>query len=116
MTINLKETIGEYCMTYAAGGIIYDIICRSLLEDKKVVIDFTDTITTTSFLNAAIGQLLRDFSPVVLNTQIECVGLSQVRRIALVNVIDNTKIFYGVLDDNSQQQPKKGVSNGHENE
>lgn len=112
----IKEIIGENCITLDDGQKIYDLIYPKLKNSEVVKLDFSGVrIFASPFMNAAIGQLLRDIPSEELNKLLDidrqsmtAVGLSVLRR-----VIQNAKEYYSddrvkqavdtVLDTESQE-------------
>lgn len=63
MVVKVYDIVGEYAMVADAGEKLYEEIYPNLLEGKNISLDFTGVIIfTSSFLNIAIGQLLKDIS------------------------------------------------------
>jgi hypothetical protein len=96
-TIVIKDLFGENCITLEDGQKLYDIIHPKLMAQQAVELDFSGVLIFASpFMNAAIGQLLRDIAPddlnrlLIINRQkITRVGLS-----ILKVVINNAKAYY----------------------
>lgn len=88
----VHEIVGEYAMTLEDGQQTYDRVFPDLKEGSTVELDFERVCYFASpFFNAAIGQLLREFSSAELNQQLSIVNLSPVGRNALKRVIENSK-------------------------
>ncbi|MBI5930397.1 MAG: STAS-like domain-containing protein [Chloroflexi bacterium] len=96
MNYSIKENVGANGITLQDGQKVYDAIYPELKEKHKVTLDFAEVrIVASPFLNAAIGQLLRDLSPDDLNHYLKFVNLPPVTRPILKRVIDNAKEYYG---------------------
>jgi len=95
MKLEIRSLIGENCITLEDGQKIYDEIHSRLKSKEPVELDFTDVkIVASPFLNAAIGQLLRDVSSNDLNTYLKITNLSVIARPVLRRVIENAKAYY----------------------
>ncbi len=89
------ELIGKNCITLEDGQKIYDLIYPELTAGHTVELDFTDVkIFISRFFNAAIGQLLKDITPDVLNKLLKFENLSPVGKAILKQVIENSKRYY----------------------
>lgn len=87
---------GPNCITADDGQKIYDLIHPPLSEGQDVELDFTGVrIVASPFLNAAIGQLLKDIKPDILNTHLRFTELPMTTRPILARVIENAKNYYG---------------------
>jgi len=96
MKYDVQALTGENCITLDDGQKIYEQIHPRLQAKESVELDFTDVkIVASPFLNAAIGQLLRDISPDDLNTYLKISNLSLISRPVLRRVIENAKAYYG---------------------
>ncbi|GIK67561.1 MAG: hypothetical protein BroJett018_53550 [Chloroflexota bacterium] len=99
MKIDIINLIGEYCITLDDGQQVYDLIHPALDAKEVVELDFTGVeIVASPFLNAAIGQLLRDLQPNDLNAYLKITNLSSIARPMLKQVIDNAKRYYSEPD------------------
>lgn len=64
MKYDIRNLIGENCMTPDNGQKVYNLIHPELVADRPVKLDFTGVdIFASPFFNFAIGQLLKDFQP-----------------------------------------------------
>ncbi len=96
MNYLVKATVGANGITLQDGQKVYEAIYPELKNRHLVTLDFADVrIVASPFLNAAIGQLLREFSPEELNRYLKFVNLPTVTRPILKRVIDNAKEYYG---------------------
>lgn len=95
MRYSIKENIGANGITLQDGQKVYDTIYPELQRKQPVILDFADVrIVASPFLNAAIGQLLRDLSPEDLNQYLKFENLPALTRPVLKRVIDNAKEYY----------------------
>jgi trans-2-enoyl-CoA reductase len=93
--IPLGEQLGAYCITSDDGQRVYDQIHPLLREKQTVALDFSGVqIVASPFLNAAIGQLLRDLDSETLNIYLKFENLSGVFKPILRRVIENAKRYY----------------------
>lgn len=93
--IPLGKQLGAYCITSDDGQRVYDRIYPLLREKQPVVLDFSGVqIVAPPFLNAAIGQLLRDLDSETLNTYLKFENLSGAFKPILHRVIENAKRYY----------------------
>jgi len=93
---NVKENVGPNGITLQAGQHVYNAIYPELSKKNEVELDFADVrIVASPFLNAAVGQLLRDLSSDDLNRYLKIVNLSSVSRPIIKRVISNAKEYYG---------------------
>lgn len=61
MRICVLSLVGEYCITFDDGQKLYDLIYPEIYAGRRVDLDFRGIkVTTALFLNAAVGQLLKD--------------------------------------------------------
>ncbi len=78
MILSVKTLVGEVCMTREDGQKLHDAFRLSLNLGEKVTLDFTGTrIFTTAFFNAAIGQLLADFTRQQLSERLHFVHVPE---------------------------------------
>lgn len=95
MHYEVYTLIGPNCITLDDGQHIYDLIYPKLRAKEATELDFSDVrIVASPFLNAAIGQLLRDLSPEDLNTYLKISNLSAIARPVVKQVIENSKAYY----------------------
>jgi hypothetical protein len=95
MKINIKQDIGENCMTVKQGQKLYDTIYPALIAAKTVEIDFLGVrIFASPFFNYAIGQLLRDLTAEQLNELLVIRNLNAVGSSTLELVIENAGRYY----------------------
>lgn len=94
-TIRIADTTGKNAVTLEEGQAFFDKIAPLLKQNEIVEIDFEGVrICTSSFLNAAIGQLVRDFSAADLAYLIETKNIKPYIRDSLQTVIANAKAYY----------------------
>ena len=94
-TINIRELIGENCITQEDGQRIYDLIHPEIQAGETVQLVFSTVgVFASPFFNAAIGQLLKDTKPEILNKLLKMDHLSDTCRLVLKRVIENAKQYY----------------------
>jgi hypothetical protein len=95
MYISVYEQIGANAITLDDGQIIYDLIHPILKAGESVELDFENVETLASpFLNASIGQLLKDMEGEHLNKYLNITHLSSERKQIVRLVIENAKEYY----------------------
>ncbi len=95
MNYSIKENVGINGITLQDGQKVYDAIYPELKENREVTLDFAEVrIVASPFLNAAVGQLLRDLTADDLNRYLKFVNLPTVARPILKRVIENAKEYY----------------------
>ncbi len=95
MDYQVKEQIGVNCITFEDGQKVYEAIYPELRARNPVVLNFVNVkIVASPFLNAAIGQLLRDLAPQDLNEYLKFKNLPALTGSILRRVIENAKAYY----------------------
>ena len=63
MKVNVRELVGDVCMTYEDGVKIHNTYRAAFDLGETVELDFTGTrVFVSQFFNAAVGQLLKEHS------------------------------------------------------
>lgn len=105
MRCTVREIVGENAITLDDGQAVFDRIKADLTAGHVVELDFDGvSIFASPFFNAAIGQLLHDFSADQLNQRLRVVNLSPVGLDVLRRVIDNAKEYYSAADYREAQR------------
>ncbi|WP_373540270.1 STAS-like domain-containing protein [Chamaesiphon sp.] len=95
MEINIRQDLGENCMTLKQGQSLYDAIYPQLQSGETVELDFMGVrIFASPFFNYAIGQLLRDLKADRLNELLIIKNLNAVGSNTLELVIENAQRYY----------------------
>lgn len=95
MKYDIFNLIGMNCITADDGQKIYDLIYPYLRQNEDVEIDFVNVrIVASPFLNAAIGQLMKDIEPDKLNQHLKITNLSVTAKPVLKRVIENARSYY----------------------
>lgn len=95
MKINIRQDIGENCMTVKQGQSLYNVIYPVLQSDEAVELDFMGVrIFASPFFNYGIGQLLRDLTAEQLNELLILRNLNSVGSNTLELVIKNAARYY----------------------
>jgi hypothetical protein len=95
MNLNVFAMTGEYAITLDDGQQVFDNLLGALREEERVTLDFSGVkIVASPFLNAAIGQLLRELDADFLNTHLRIENLPVTARPLLRQVIDNARRYY----------------------
>jgi hypothetical protein len=94
MQINVGSEIGFYCATVEDGQSLYNIIISSLRTGDPVEIDLSNLKTaTTPFLNAAFGQLTKEFEKAVIFSNLKFIAPERTIR-SINRVIENAYDYY----------------------
>lgn len=112
--IEMRNLVGNSCITSEDGQRMYDRIHPPLDAGESVVLDFTGVdVIASPFFNAAVGQLLRDLPSDWLNTSLDIVGLHEDGMAVLRRIVENAKTYYAdlearraqdhILDDQAEQ-------------
>jgi len=96
ITINVVNIIGDvYGIEASDGEKVFELIIKAFKENKKVTLSFQNIkILTTAFLNAAVGQLYRDFDEEFIKQHLQVSEISESGEVALKRVIETAKLFY----------------------
>lgn len=95
MKINIRQDLGENCMTVKQGQSLYNAIYPVLQSGEAVELDFIGVrIFASPFFNYAIGQLLRDLTANQLNELLTIENLNSVGSNILELVIENAGRYY----------------------
>ncbi|MDP4266300.1 MAG: STAS-like domain-containing protein [Bacteroidota bacterium] len=95
-SINIVNVIGtRLCTEPEDGQKVFELIKKALQEKHKVEISFMNVeILTTAFLNAAIGQLYKDFKEEEIRKYIAVENLSPSGEASLRRVVNTAKLYY----------------------
>jgi hypothetical protein len=92
----IQEVIGLYCITLEDGQKIYDAMISELRSGHSIELDFRGVrIVAPPFLNAAIGQLMREFTREQIDKQIRFLNLSDLFRVTLQLVLKGAEQYFG---------------------
>jgi hypothetical protein len=62
MNVNVRELVGDVCMTYEDGAKIHESYRAAFDRGETVELDFDGTrVFVSQFFNAAVGLLLKDY-------------------------------------------------------
>ena len=99
MKVRVSDLTGKYAITLDDGQAVYDSIYPTLSGSQNVELDFDGVeIFASPFFNAAIGQLLREFTPESLKESLSVVNLDSEGRDVLKQVIANSRRYYSDLE------------------
>jgi hypothetical protein len=95
MRLKVVELVGPHCATYAEGEVVFRKLLPLLQAGETVELDLEDTQTTSSsFFNAAIGELYRHFSPKDLMAHLKIINLSPRNQFILTRTLRAAKQEY----------------------
>ena len=116
VTLSIGEIIGKpRCITVRDGDKIYERIAPMIRNGAPVRLSFDGVrIVISSFLNAAIGQLLSEFRKDEIDKLISYQGLSDRDMERVFRVIKNAQIFFERQND--YDRAWKEVVGDHEEE
>ncbi len=92
LTISVKKICGQHCIGFESAAEVFKMIINALKSGKIVSLDFQDILTiTSSFLNAAIGKLYKEFKEEIIEKNISFNNLDE-NDIQLVNLVKRNAI------------------------
>jgi hypothetical protein len=95
MNVNVKDLVGEVCMTYEDGAKIHSAYRAAFDLGETVQLDFAGTrIFVSRFFNAAVGQLLQKYSKDEVQWRLIPVNLPFAGAAPLRQSIDNAERYY----------------------
>lgn len=95
MKVNVRELVGDVCMTYEDGAKIHDAYRAAFDRGETVELDFTGArIFVSGFFNAAIGQLLKDHSKDEVRRRLVPLNLPFAGAAPLRHSIDNAERYF----------------------
>jgi len=101
---NIRNLVGGICITPDDGQKVYDLIHPELIAGNLVELDFTGVdIIAPPFLNAAIGEVLKDLQPEDLDRFLKVSNLIPLGMRVMKRVIENSKEYY------SDEKTRKAV-------
>lgn len=94
--VNVKDLIkGDTAVSAELGGLVFNQISSALKQGANVVLDFSGiSLMTTAFLNAAIGQLFKDFTSEELNAHLKIVNVAPDDKSLFNLVIERSKLYF----------------------
>lgn len=95
MKLNVHELVGDVCMTYEDGEKLHAAYRPAFDAGKTVELDFAGTrIFVSQFFNAAVGQLLKDYSIDEVRRRLQCVNLPLTAAGPLRRSVENAERYY----------------------
>jgi hypothetical protein len=95
MKINVLSVVGPHCMTYEGGHKLHDAYRAAFDAGKIVELDFTGTrFFVSQFFNAAVGQLLKDYSKDEIRRRLIFENLPEPGREAVKRSVENAEKYY----------------------
>ena len=95
-TINIVNTACDFfCVETADGQKVFEVIKEILSEEQSVTLSFLNVeMLTSAFLNAAVGQLYRDFPERLIKENLIIENLSLSGAVSLKRVVNTAKLYY----------------------
>ena len=103
---DVKSNIGKVCITIENGQKLYKIIYDNIKLSNNITIDLCGVIIAAPFLNAAIGQLYKDFSPETIEKYL-CI-VSDNKYCIINQIKKNASLYYN--DDKYRESVDKIIS------
>ena len=95
MKCDVKDLVGENCVTLDDGQKVYDQIHPELVAGHPVEVDFAGvSVFASPFFNAAFGRLLKDLTTEELNRLLKVYNLTSVGKDVLKLVIKDSTQYY----------------------
>ena len=95
MKVEIKELIGQNCLTLEEGEKVYQQILPELNAGHEVVLEFDGVgVFASPFFNSAIGRLLKDKDSDELNRLLHFEHLASAGWQVLRRVVENAKQYY----------------------
>lgn len=94
-SIQIATLAGDTCVTLQQGEPVYAAARQALQHGHEVTLDFKGvSLCASPFLNGAVGRLLNDFAPDLLQARLHIENASPVTLRLMRRVIDNAKQYY----------------------
>ena len=95
MNVNVQQHIGTLCMTYEDGEKLHAAYRPAFNRGETIFLDFTGTrIFVSQFFNAAVGQLLKDYSIEELRSRLKFLNLPAAANAPLRRSVENAERYY----------------------
>lgn len=95
MILNVQTLVGDVCITCEDGEKLHTAYGAAFHAGETVELDFAGTrILVSQFLNAAVGQLLKDYSIDEVRRRLQCVNLPPVATAPLRRSVENAERYY----------------------
>lgn len=95
-TINIQTVLGDVNGVEAEEGQqIYDLILKAFFQSSKVILSFNNMETLSEdFLQAAVGQLYKNYSHAEIKENMQIEGISFSGKVALKRIVDKARESY----------------------
>jgi len=109
ITINVFEKIGSTAAVSSEdGALLFKLISKALKNEAKVILDFNNVeLITSTFLNAAIGQLYSSFESPFLRGHLSVKTMAEDDLVLLKKVVDRAKEYF-----ENKELIEKGIEEG----
>jgi hypothetical protein len=95
MKLNVQKLVGDVCMTCEDGEKLHAAYRTAFDARETVELDFAGTrIFVSQFFNAAVGQLLKDYSIDEVRRRLQCVNLPPAAAGPLRRSVENAERYY----------------------
>jgi hypothetical protein len=95
MKVNVQQLVGPICMTYEDGAKLYDAYRAAFDRGETVEMDFAGTrVFVSQFFNAAVGQLLKDYSIDEVRRRLQFANLPPAAAEPLRRSVENAERYY----------------------
>lgn len=95
MTLQVRDLVGDICMTYADGRKLHDAYRSAFEAGEPVTLDFTGTrVFVSQFFNASVGVLLEHHSREELRERLRIENLPEAGRLPLQRSVENAERYY----------------------
>lgn len=96
VTVNVFEKIGSTAAVSSGDGeLLFKLISKALKNRARVILDFNNIdLITSTFLNAAVGQLYGTFKNPDLKRQLAVTNMANDDLVLLKKVVDRAKAYF----------------------
>ena len=95
MNVNVQPLVGAVCMTYEDGAKLHEAYRPAFDHGETVILDFSNTrIFVSRFFNAAVGQLLKDYTIEEVRNRLKIVNLAGAGHAPLRHSMENAHRYF----------------------
>lgn len=94
--VSVFNIVGHpFCVDASDGEAVFAILLKALKQNQHIELSFQNVeMLTSAFLNTAIGQLYREFTPEQIRMLLRVTDITDEDKILLKRVIDTAKLYY----------------------